>query len=212
VNGQPVVIQSPLKGEWAIFNPPGHPPLAYDFLAVNPDKSPYFSGGLWSNLFSFRSVDNARAWAQTLFSPVEGRVIAAVNHRPDQLRINMVYNFLRIMVNKPRIEEGFEAFGGNYLIIRSNQIFVLMAHLKQGSVRVAVGDTIKQGAPLGEVGNSGASLQPHLHLQVMNSENPFPLFKNLIPFKFSAGKRKVEGQWKQEEGLTLNNGGHYFFD
>lgn len=32
---------------------------------------------------------------------------------------------------------------------------------------------------LGKVGNSGSSLQPHLHFQVMNSPDHFPLFKNL---------------------------------
>ena len=30
---EPVVVQAPVRGQWAIFNPPGHPTLAFDFLA-----------------------------------------------------------------------------------------------------------------------------------------------------------------------------------
>jgi len=33
-----IIIAPPLSGEWAIFNPPGHPPLAFDFLAVDEKK------------------------------------------------------------------------------------------------------------------------------------------------------------------------------
>lgn len=33
-----ITIEAPVKGEWAIFNPPGHPVLAFDFLAVNEQK------------------------------------------------------------------------------------------------------------------------------------------------------------------------------
>lgn len=39
-------------------------------------------------------------------------------------------------------------------------------HLKQGSVRVAPGDRVETGTPLGEVGQSGAADFPHMHLSV----------------------------------------------
>jgi murein DD-endopeptidase MepM/ murein hydrolase activator NlpD len=52
-------------------------------------------------------------------------------------------------------------------------------------VCVLPGDRIRAGQMLGRVGNSGASLQPHLHFQVMASPDPFPLFANLVPFAIS---------------------------
>ena len=39
-------------------------------------------------------------------------------------------------------------------------------HLKQGSVIVAPGDTVPSGAPLGQVGLSGETNHPHLHLSL----------------------------------------------
>ena len=44
----------------------------------------------------------------------------------------------------------------------------LYGHLKQGSLRVHVGEQVRRGQVLGEVGDSGNSGEPHLHLQVQN--------------------------------------------
>jgi murein DD-endopeptidase MepM/ murein hydrolase activator NlpD len=47
--------------------------------------------------------------------------------------------------------------------------FVLVAHLRKDSVRIGVGDLVEAGQVLGEVGNSGNSTQPHVHVQVTDS-------------------------------------------
>ena len=41
---QEIVIAQPIQGYWAIYNPPGHPVLAFDFLAVDERKSLYSKG------------------------------------------------------------------------------------------------------------------------------------------------------------------------
>lgn len=41
---------------------------------------------------------------------------------------------------------------------------ILLGHLRQGSVVVSVGQSVVSGTPLGEVGNSGNTTQPHLHI------------------------------------------------
>ena len=70
------------------------------------------------------------------------------------------------------------------------------------------GDIVRSGDQLGLVGNSGSSLQPHLHFQVMNTPEPFPLFKNLVPFVVSSAKRRTEGKWESVEQGALTNGDH----
>jgi hypothetical protein len=56
---------------------------------------------------------------------------------------------------------------GNYVELRvSPGIYVTYAHMKPGSVRVHVGQHVRRGQLLGELGNSGNSATPHLHLQV----------------------------------------------
>ena len=54
---------------------------------------------------------------------------------------------------------------GNYVFINCNGIVVAIVHMKFGSARVSTGDIVKVGQQLGQVGNSGFSQEPHLHLQ-----------------------------------------------
>jgi len=43
--------------------------------------------------------------------------------------------------------------------------YLLMGHLRQGSVAVKVGDQVTEGQQLARVGNSGNSSHPHIHIQ-----------------------------------------------
>jgi len=47
--------------------------------------------------------------------------------------------------------------------------YVVLAHLKQGSVTVQVGDVVRRGEPLAAIGNSGHTSEPHLQMQVQDS-------------------------------------------
>jgi murein DD-endopeptidase MepM/ murein hydrolase activator NlpD len=77
---------------------------------------------------------------------------------------------------------------------------------------VRAGDKVKVGQPIAAVGNSGSSIQPHLHVQVMSNDRYFPLFENLVPFKINAGKVKENQHWREEQKFQLANGTHYQFD
>jgi hypothetical protein len=53
---------------------------------------------------------------------------------------------------------------GNHLVLACGDLRVEIAHLRAGSLAVAPGDPVAPGTPLAEVGNSGNSTEPHLHL------------------------------------------------
>lgn len=53
---------------------------------------------------------------------------------------------------------------GNHIILHCGEAWIVLAHMRQGSVMVAPGERVATGARLGEVGNSGASTEPHLHI------------------------------------------------
>jgi murein DD-endopeptidase MepM/ murein hydrolase activator NlpD len=55
---------------------------------------------------------------------------------------------------------------GNHIVIRVNgvDIHLLLAHLKNGSVSVNIDDRVSKGQPIGKVGNSGNTTEPHLHI------------------------------------------------
>ncbi|AZQ66612.1 M23 family metallopeptidase [Silicimonas algicola] len=53
---------------------------------------------------------------------------------------------------------------GNHVIVRCGDAEIVLAHMRRNSVTVAPSDPVAVGDRLGEVGNSGASAEPHLHI------------------------------------------------
>jgi hypothetical protein len=64
----------------------------------------------------------------------------------------------------------WEEMAGNHVVLDiGDGRYVLYAHLKEASLRVEVGDTVRRGQVLGQVGDSGNSDEPHLHIQAQNT-------------------------------------------
>ena len=55
---------------------------------------------------------------------------------------------------------------GNGVVISNSDIQVQLCHLKKRSINVKVGSKIKAGSKIGEVGLSGLTEYPHLHISV----------------------------------------------
>lgn len=83
-----------------------------------------------------------------LVAPCDGIVVAAANDMAD-LQVPHQDTINRL---------------GNHVILHCGEAEVVLAHMRRGSVTVARGDRVKNGDPIGEVGNSGASSEPHLHI------------------------------------------------
>lgn len=64
---------------------------------------------------------------------------------------------------------------GNHVILRCGEAEIVLAHLRQGSVMVRPGDLVADGDPLGRVGNSGASTEPHLHIHAQRPAETSPI-------------------------------------
>jgi hypothetical protein len=157
----PVVIDWPLAGEWYVIHGgrsdlinahyPSSLPLigpeqadALDVIQVQNGRS--FSG-------DSQQLTSYLAFGQPVLAPGDGIITDLADTLPD-LPIGTSDN--------THLE-------GNYLVLDlGGQRYVMLAHLKQGSARVAVGDIVKRGQPIAHVGNSGDTSEPHLHLQVQN--------------------------------------------
>jgi murein DD-endopeptidase MepM/ murein hydrolase activator NlpD len=61
---------------------------------------------------------------------------------------------------------------GNHVLLACGDVIVVLAHMRPGSVRVATGEAVIVGQPLGQVGNSGNTGEPHLHLHVQRAGTP----------------------------------------
>jgi hypothetical protein len=87
---------------------------------------------------------------------------------------------------------------GNYVSLDlGSGLFALYAHLKRGSVRVRVGDRVRPGDVLGQIGNSGNTTGPHLHFHVSTSASP--LGGEGVPYEFEAYSR-----WPRSAPGTLD--------
>ena len=80
---------------------------------------------------------------------------------------------------------------GNYLRIRhSNGFSTAYAHMHRFAKKVQVGNKVKKGQVIGEVGSTGRSTGPHLHFEVIhNGKFVNPLFEQRN-IKQAGGKQK----------------------
>jgi murein DD-endopeptidase MepM/ murein hydrolase activator NlpD len=73
---------------------------------------------------------------------------------------------------------------GNFVALRTApEEFLYIAHLQPGSITVTPGQRVTAGEPIGRVGNSGKSTEPHVHLHLQDS--PHRHVGNGVPFYFS---------------------------
>jgi hypothetical protein len=112
-------------------------------------------------------------WNQEVYAPLDAVVIAAYDEEAD-------------------ITPGSEdvlSMEGNYVYLKvaGTGTYLLLNHLKQHSVAVAVGDKVQAGDLLGRVGNSGSSSEPHLHIHHQR-QNPtqtwLPILAEGLPLYF----------------------------
>lgn len=132
---------------------PGNPRDAED--SGMPDLRSYFAlpakGLNWGNLHSYNAVDIANVCGAEVLSSADGLVTE---------------------IGSP--EENNGGYGGYVLIEHSNSTKTRYAHL--GKIEIELGNYVKKGAKIGEMGNTGTVHGPtgcHLHFEVYGAQNPF---------------------------------------
>lgn len=94
---------------------------------------------------------------------------------------------------------------GNHVVLKlEDETFLILAHLREGSVRVKRGAAVSAGEPLGECGNSGNSSEPHIHLHRQRQD---PL---LFDGDLNLGVNYVEGlplHFATSRGVLMPKGG-----
>ena len=94
-------------------------------------------------------------FGENIYSPMDGIVFKVVDGIED---------------NKP-FSGKYPYNTGNTIVIKNKNQYLLLGHLKKGSVRVKEGDYIQKNNLIGKIGNSGWTERPHLHMQLIESEN-----------------------------------------
>lgn len=188
---EPVEIASPVRGRWTVLNSPADQvpshgtrlygqTYAIDVLLPRPPGTPPvvpWTGG-------FAAPGTFGSFGLPVHAVADGTVVRVVDGRRDhRARTSWLALAYLLTVEALRPLAGPAAVLGNHVVVdHGDGVFSLVAHLRRGSGRVAPGQRVAVGDVLGEVGNSGNSSEPHLHVQLM--DRPQPLRAAGIPFRW----------------------------
>lgn len=170
------VVTSPVRGRWVGVNSPtskvpSHGVRAYgqayaiDVVADPVDiPRPEFGRGM------MRAVNDYPAFGMPVFAMLDGEVVRASGWRRDHRARSNTWGIFYMMVEGMIREIGGPGFViGNHVTIRSDDgVYATVAHLRQGSLTVKVGDRVNAGSIIGECGNSGNTSEPHVHAQLID--------------------------------------------
>lgn len=169
LRGEPVALEPPLRGgPWRVTNGPSNTsfhrrsagpidgrmshPERYALDLVKTDST----GHMWRE--GVAGNEGFFGYGEPVFAVARGEIVEAVNDLPENEEPGSLSRAVAVT---------WENITGNHVTLRlPGGVYVLYAHLKAGSVRVRVGDTVEVGTVLGLLGNSGNSFGPHLHFQV----------------------------------------------
>ena len=88
-----------------------------------------------------------------------GEPIRVISHMGDDLTVTRISN-------DPKHKSNFGCFVELQGTKNGKKVKLILAHMKEGSLKVGVGDKVKHGDILGGVGSTGRSTGNHLHLEV----------------------------------------------
>lgn len=175
-----VVLDLPFQGSWRVENSPArrvpsHGTHAFgtshaiDFVAVDDKgRSAPFA---WRSLVSTEPPEFFRGFGVPILAPVSGTVVLTHDEEPDHEARRSQLTLVPYMLGQTgRARAGIAGLAGNHVVIaaRLDGPFVVLAHLRQGTVQVP-GQHVQAGEPLAECGNSGNSTEPHVHVPVSDS-------------------------------------------
>lgn len=132
---------------------------AYDLLVTRDGRSFQNDGTRLEDYYCYEHVVRA---------PAAGHVFAVHDGEPD------------VPIGARRW--GLAGLGNHVVLQVAPGEFLFIGHLQPGSVAVRAGDWVFTGQPLGRVGNSGNSSEPHVHLHLQDTAQHF--FGEAIPFYF----------------------------
>jgi hypothetical protein len=205
------IVDFPLRGErWVAVTTPGDripshgvdmlgQRFAYDLLKVDERKGIHYhpAGSLRGLLIGGRTRD-CYAWGATIHSPFDGVIVRAVDGIAERSWIHPVRELALVVKNALTFTPSrLPLIVGNHVIARSGDVFAGFAHLTTGSVAVTDGQAVRVGDVIGRVGHTGNSTAPHLHFQLMDSDDL--MTAKGVPCAFRSYEVLRDGAWEAVE-------------
>lgn len=177
----PLALAYPFTGRWLARNSPARrvpshgsdlmgTTYAIDFVPVDDRGRP--ARRTWRTLLATEPVEAFVGFGAPVMSPVDGTVALVHDGETDHEARRSLPTLVPYLLSQGRrARAGAPGLAGNHIVVAMSARgpYVLLAHLRRGSVRVHPGDPVRVGHHLGDCGNSGNSTQPHVHVQVTDS-------------------------------------------
>lgn len=191
----PVVLGLPFRGTWLARNSPARrvpshgtdlfaTTYAIDFIAVRQRRTA--TTWDWRTLVATEPPERFHAFGQPVVAPAAGTVARIHDGEPDHAAArSQPARLAYALTQARRARAGAGALAGNHVILQlaRREVFVVLAHLRAGSLHIGEGDAVDAGQQLATCGNSGNSTQPHVHVQAMDSLDP--MTARGLPLAFS---------------------------
>lgn len=176
----PVPLEYPLRGSFRAMNSPARrvpshgthvmgTAYAIDFVPVDGrGRSAPWS---WRAALVTEAPENFVGFGAEVLAPVTGTVALVHDGEEDHRARRSPAALPYLAGQAQRLREGVAALAGNHVVIAASDggPFVLIAHLRRGSILVQPGERVRAGTVVAQCGNSGNSTQPHVHLQATDS-------------------------------------------
>lgn len=177
-------IMLPFTDRWLVQNSPARrvpshgtdllgERYAIDFIGVT-ERHQTADARDWRTVLATEPVARFVSFGRAILAPVAGVIVNAHDGEVDHAARRSQLALVPYMLGQPgRLRRGIHAIAGNHLVIAppGGDTFVAVVHLRAGSLRVAVGESVAVGQPIAECGNSGNSTQPHVHVQAMDRQD-----------------------------------------
>ncbi|MEU1345509.1 M23 family metallopeptidase [Streptomyces sp. NPDC005795] len=183
-----VEVEPPVSGRWTALNSPADKVPSHGIhgygqtyaidIVAEPGPEPGPEGERGPSRPKFRRLwpvalrnDRFPGFGAPLLAVADGTVVYAAHGRRDHLSRNSLPALVYLMVLEASVRDvlGPGSIVGNHLVLDlGNGTYAMYAHLRRGSLRVGVGETVRAGQQLAECGNSGNSTEPHVHFQLMD--------------------------------------------
>ncbi|MBA4141130.1 MAG: peptidoglycan DD-metalloendopeptidase family protein [Segetibacter sp.] len=121
---------------------------AFDFIVIDSTGKAYKKDS--------KANEDYYAFGKDIIASCDGEVVLVVDGVKD---------------NVPGYTNPMFVTGNTVMLKTDKEEYFLYAHCKKHSIVVKEGQKVKQGQLLGQCGNSGNSLQPHLHFHIQNVED-----------------------------------------
>lgn len=176
----PAVLRLPFEGTWLARNSPARrvpshgthlfaTTYAIDFVAVAGRRSATRDD--WRSLLGTEPPERFVGFGLPVLAPASGTVVTRHDgERDSEARRSPPAQLGYALTQAGRARAGPVGLAGNHVVLElaDGTGFVVLAHLRLGSVRPRAGDEVLAGQQVGTCGSSGNSTQPHVHLQVMD--------------------------------------------